>query len=141
MKDILKTNLALIITALLTGIIVSIVAQLFIISAKEIFSLIFKFDRSSLSKALIISRSPIRWNATATSKTPLGNNVSKVLNSKSKSMHASFNESFDQPLKMAWDATAFINFSFSAWSILKVYLYTVDKPMPVCYRAVKYLIH
>ena len=37
MKDILKTNLALIITALLTGVIVSIVAQLFIISAKEIF--------------------------------------------------------------------------------------------------------
>ena len=38
----------------------------------------------------------------------------KSLNSKSKSLHASFNESFDHPLKMAWDATAFINFSFSA---------------------------
>ena len=37
MKNTLKTNLALIITAILTGFIVSIVAQLFIISAKEIF--------------------------------------------------------------------------------------------------------
>ena len=41
MKHILKTNFALIITAVLTGILVSIVAQFFIISAKEIFSYLY----------------------------------------------------------------------------------------------------
>ena len=49
-----KNNLALIFVAILTGIIVSLVAQFFIISAKAMFRIIFYSDKLALTLIFLI---------------------------------------------------------------------------------------